>query len=378
MYDLDNTSSFIRSRLDELNIPYKYPYAKTGIVATIGKGSNVVGLRSDMDALPIEEHSDVPFRSKLKGKMHACGHDAHMTMLLGGAKLLKQHEDELQGTVKLFFQPAEEGGAGGDRMVKEGATKGVKAMFGQHVWPTLALGHIGSRPGAFLAGAQEFHVVIKGKGMHAAMPHLGRDPIAAAAHIISALQLLVSRETPPVGSAVISVTMIHAGEGAYNVVPDTASFGGTIRSLSLEGMKVLKKRFAEVVEHQAAALECTSSIDWMDKDSPAYPPTINDPEAVKFAMGVSKKLLGSDKVNADHEPTMGGEDFAFYGLSGIPSTFMFLGTQNEKIGAVHSLHSPRFKLDESILPTGAALHAALAFEYLNNRDSAKKAGSDEL
>lgn len=193
-----------------------HPVAKTGIVASIGSGSPVVALRADIDALPIEEDSGVDFPSRNQGVMHACGHDGHIAMLLGAARLLKAIESELHGTVKLLFQPAEEGGAGGDRMIKEGALEGVHKAFGLHLWPALPTGVVGTRPGTIMAGSIEFTVHVEGAGGHAAMPHLARDPIVAAASTITALQTLVSRNTSPFDSAVISVTKFWAGGKAFN------------------------------------------------------------------------------------------------------------------------------------------------------------------
>lgn len=228
-----------------------------------------------------------------------------------------------------------------------------------------------------MGGAQQFSVLIKGRGMHAAMPDLGNDPIVTAAHTIAALQLLVSRETSPVGSSVVSITKVHSGEGAYNVIPDTATFGGTIRSLDHAHIQKLKRRFVEVIEHQALALGCTGEVDWLEHEQPYYPPTVNDPEAFSFAADIGSRLLGNVALfDANHEPTMGGEDFSFFGQAAIPSSYMFLGTHNEKLGAVHALHSAKFKLDESIMPIGAAYHAALALGYLDSKIS--QDAKDEL
>ncbi|KAI7846414.1 hypothetical protein COHA_000124 [Chlorella ohadii] len=361
-YEEHNTSATIRRYLDELGIPYQYPVAKTGVVGTIGSGSPVVALRADIDALPIHEETGVEFASRSPGRMHACGHDAHMTMLLGAARLLKGMEKELKGTVRLLFQPAEEGGAGGDLLVKEGALDGVKAAFGMHVWPTLPSGSVRSRAGTIMAGTIQFDVTVRGRGGHAAMPHLTKDAVLAGAAITTAIQALVSRETSPFDSAVISVTRFSAGD-AYNVLPDTVRLGGTMRGNTEESITHLRRRFEETVASTAAAHGCTAEVDWMEERMPYYPPTVNDPEAYKFAIDVASRLLPDASQAGETEGTMAGEDFAFIGRA-VPACFLFLGTRNESVGAVHGLHTPRFTLDEGVLPLGAALHTALATQYL--------------
>lgn len=251
-----NTSAYIRRVLDELGISYKYPVARTGVVGTIGSGEPMVALRADMDALPIKEATGLEFTSRNEGVMHACGHDAHVTMLIGAAKMLKERESELQGTVRLVFQPAEEGGAGGDEMVKAGALQGAAAAFGMHVWPTIPSGVVATRPGTIMAGAIQFNMRIKGRGGHGAMPHLTHDPVVAASAIVGALQHLVSRVTSPFASSVVSVTRMQGGD-AYNVIPDEARLGGTVRTTTNEDMTLLRKRVEEVAASTTAAYGCT-------------------------------------------------------------------------------------------------------------------------
>ena len=366
----EKTSAKIRSILDSLKIPYQYPVAKTGIVATIGSGTPVVALRSDIDALPILEETGFEFSSKSPGVMHACGHDAHMSMLLGAARILKEREARLQGTVKLLFQPAEEGGAGGDVMVKEGALEGVDAAFGLHVWPTLPTGLIGTRPGTILAGSLVFKATFAGAGGHAAMPHLTRDPVVAASSTVVSLQSLVGRNISPFSSAVVSVTRVWTEEegsiGAWNVIPHVAHIGGTVRATTDEDMTYLKTRIEEIVDSQAKAMGCEGSVDWMLDKHPYYPPVVNDKDAASFVSSVASNVFGKDMVDPNVEATMAGEDFAFIARK-VQSAFTFLGIRNETAGSVHGLHTAKFTMDESTLKKGAALHAILATEFLRNK-----------
>lgn len=360
-YEEVRTSALIRSKLDELKIPYRYPVAETGIVATLGRSDGpCVALRADIDALPIDEQADVTFRSETPGKMHACGHDAHTAMLLGAAKLLKAREAELPGTVKLFFQPAEEGGAGGRRMCVEGALEApkVQRVFGLHVWPYIATGTIGAREGTFLASAGSVAITITGRGGHAAMPSYAIDPVTTAAKLVVELQTIVARELDPLEPGVISISSIHGGE-VYNVIPSEVKLLGTIRSLTMAGMTFLQQRVREMAEHVAKANRCTADVTFPGHD---YPPTRNDGHCWDLAQEIGREFLGADKV-IELPPTMGGEDFAYY-TEQVPGCFVGLGVRNEAEGAIYSVHHPRFKLDEAALPIGSALHAAFALRSL--------------
>jgi amidohydrolase len=384
MYELPFTSETIQSILDELGIPFTSGWAKNthpdffpgpggyGIVAHIGSGKEdepCIILRADMDALPINEATQGidPFKSKTPGQMHACGHDGHVTMLLGAAALLKKVEKEIPGTVRLVFQPAEEGGAGMKRMVEEGiVTLEPKAQeaFGMHVWPTLPSGTIASRPGALMAATETFEIEISGKGGHAAMPHLTIDPIVASAALISSLQTIVSRTISPLDAGVVSITQVSAGN-SFNVIPGSATIRGTIRALSTEMVISMREKVADMVAATAKLYQCTSTINFMPD---FYPPTVNDEKLFEWSKGVGAMVSREGGVR-DIVPTMGGEDFAFL-AEAVPATFFFVGQGTGGDEEYHiprtdyGLHHPSFALDEEVLPVGVQLHANLALRSL--------------
>uniref|UniRef100_A0A7S1EJH8 Peptidase M20 dimerisation domain-containing protein n=2 Tax=Hemiselmis andersenii TaxID=464988 RepID=A0A7S1EJH8_HEMAN len=386
MYELSSTSAIIRAALDEIGVPYKYPIAKEGLVGTIGTGqSPVVALRSDMDALPVlEPLSDdtKDFASKNPGKMHACGHDGHMSMLLGAAKLLKQKEKLIKGTVRIVFQPAEEGGAGGFMMVQEGvlSNPSVERMFGIHLWPWLKTGEIGAKAGPLLAAAGQFELKVIGKGGHAAAG-IGVgviDPIVAATAIVQQLQTVISRNLSPVEEGIVSVTMIHAGS-AFNVIPDSVLVAGTIRAFHRDVYVKIEGRVKAIVESIAAAHECRVESVYTTFDDKCleaeglpqgfpsgctYPPTVNDADAWSSVKSMAQGYLGKEKVH-EVKGTMGGEDFAYFAEK-VPSAFVLLGIGNDEKNTTAGLHSPMFKIDEEALPVGAALHVNMALGALGD------------
>ena len=363
MYEEFVTSKLVQDTLKGLSIPFQNDIAITGVIGTIGNGNGpCIALRADMDALPIHEEVDVEFRSKIDGKMHACGHDCHTAMLLGAARILKENEENIQGTIKLIFQPAEEGGAGGKMMRDEGVLENpdVQQIFGLHVAGQLPTGMLASREGTLLAAAGSLKIVVKGNGGHAAAPHNTIDPVITGSKIVVELQTIISRELNPLESGVISVTMMKAGD-ARNVIPSTMELEGTIRSLTLEGLMNLQTRVKEISELVAKANRCEAEVTFPGHD---YPPTVNASVCWELGKIAGKDILGENKV-IEMPPIMGGEDFAYY-TQKVPGCFAFLGVSNPEINATYDVHHPMFKVDEEALPLGTAIHVNFALKSLES------------
>lgn len=354
------TAKRIKEILEELGIEAKIMVNGTGVRGFLkgGRPGKTFALRADIDALPLQEETEVPYKSKNPGFMHACGHDAHAAMLLGAAKLLAQMRDTIPGNIVFLFQPAEETGDGARPMVEEGGLEGVDAIFAIHVYSSLPGGILGYKAGPLLAAGDFFDVKINGKGGHGGLPHLAIDPIAIAAQAITALQTIVSREVDPLESAVISICKMEAGKGAYNVIPDAVTFGGTIRSHQPEMRAYLPQRIKEILNGVVSGMRGTYEFNLLSK----FPALINEEKMTSLVVEVARELLGKEKVT-EMKPLMGSEDFSYY-LQKIPGTFVFLGVGNKEKGIVYPQHHPKFELDEDALPLGTALHMAVALEYL--------------
>ena len=357
-FDTKKTAEKVLDALEGLPLEVETGLAENGIVATLkGEGGGpTVALRADMDALPIQEETDLPFASEEDGKMHACGHDGHTSMLVGAVRALSQDHlrERLNGSVKFIFQPAEEGGGGGRVMVEEGVAESVSSIFALHLWPGLPFGKAATKAGPIMAAADAFEMRVKGKGGHGAMPHLTTDAVAIAAQIVTALQTIVSREVNPVAPAVLTVGEIEAGF-AFNIIPETARLGGTVRTLDADLRKQIPKRMEELARGIARGMRGDAELDYHF----SYPVARNDADAAEFALGVIGELFGEENVVELTDSSMGAEDFAFF-LEHVPGAFIWLG-----VGDVSGLHTPKFAFDEEILSQGSALLAALALKSLS-------------
>jgi amidohydrolase len=342
------TSDFVAARLEEFGLEVHRGLAGTGVVGTLRRGEGgAVGLRADMDALPITEANDFGHASRHAGHMHACGHDGHTTMLLGAASQLARN-GQFRGTVHFIFQPAEEGEAGGRKMIEDGLFDlfPVDRIFGMHNWPGLPAGHFAVRPGPMMASSDSWEMILEGRGGHAAMPDTCTDPVVVSAQIVLALQTIVSRNLHPVDSGVVSVTQIHAGE-AFNVIPGQVVLRGTARSFQPATRDLIERRMGEIACGIAQAGDCSVHFHYDRR----YPPTINDAEQARFAADVAALLVGEEHVDRDPVPTMGGEDFAFM-LQEKPGAYLFIGNGPSDNGRI--LHSPHYDFNDDILSVGAA------------------------
>ncbi len=358
-FEEHRTCALVAKRLESFGFEVHRGLARTGVVGTLRGTSDgpAIGLRADMDALPMQEEGDVAYRSTNPGVFHGCGHDGHTTILLGAARLLAARRN-FAGTVHLIFQPAEESLAGGRVMVEEGLFERFpcQEVYGLHNWPELPAGKIAVRSGPIMAASDFLDIEIEGVGGHAAMPHRGIDPVHVAAHVITALQGLVSRSTSPLDSAVISITRVEAGS-AYNVIPRTATLRGTCRTLRPGTRDAMEAGIRNVATHVAAAFGATARVDYRRN----YPPTINWPEPAAKAALAAAAIVGADNVVHDAEPTMGGEDFAFF-LEKVPGAYLWLGAGGG-INPCH-VHNPRFDFNDAILPLGVALWLELIDQLL--------------
>ncbi|MCZ8187219.1 MAG: M20 family metallopeptidase [Beijerinckiaceae bacterium] len=355
LYDVHRTAGIVAQKLREFGCDEVVEgIGRTGVVGVIhgrkGQGGRVVGLRADMDALPISEETNLPHRSTIPGKMHACGHDGHTSMLLGAAKHLASARD-FEGTVVLIFQPAEEGGAGGKAMVDDGLMTRWKIdeVYGMHNMPGLPPGHFSLRPGPLMAATAYYTITIEGRGAHAAKPHEGIDPVLVGAHIVTALQSIASRTIDPLKSIVVSNTVFQAGE-AQNVIPQRAVLRGTVRTLDNDVRDLAEERFKAIVEGTARMLGAEVTLDYRR----GYPATVNHPRETRFASDIARKIAGAAQVDDDAVPTMGGEDFS-YMLLERPGAFIFIGN-----GDTAGLHHPAYDFNDEVIPVGIQYWAELA------------------
>lgn len=355
------TSQFIVEELKKLPVKVQSGIAETGVVGIIegAKPGPVILLRFDIDALPIQEETGAVYASKTSGVMHACGHDAHIATGLTVAKILCNHKNEFNGTVKLMFQPAEEGDGGARRMVEEGVLKDPtpECALTLHVWNEKPVGWVGIRPGPVMAGSSRFFVRITGKGGHGAVPNASIDPVLASAQIVTALQSIVSRNVSPLQQAVLSVTSIQTGQ-AFNVIPQVAEIKGTVRTFEKNVQEVVEQRFEKIVKGVAEAMGCTAVIQFVQTTSPVT----NDPKITEIVKNVAQRDLPSLTLEQNYQ-TMGSEDMSEV-MDVIPGCYFFVGTANSEKGLNFGHHHPKFDIDEAALPAGIALMVGAAFEYL--------------
>lgn len=356
-YEEQRTSDVVANKLTEWGIPVIRGLGVTGVVGIIKNGTSErsIGLRADMDALPMQEINTFDHASRHPGKMHACGHDGHTAMLLGAAKHLAEYRN-FDGTVYLVFQPAEEGGAGAKRMIEDGLFEQcpMDAIYGMHNWPGIPAGHMSVVEGPMMASSNEFYLTIKGKGAHAAQPHRGIDPVMVAVQIAQSWQTIISRQKSPLDTAVLSITQIHAGS-ATNVIPDEAKMSGTVRTYTWPVLDLIEQRMGEIAQHTAAAFGAEAEFRFRRN----YPPLVNHPAETRFAVEVMKEVLGADRVDDQVEPTMGAEDFAYF-LQAKPGCYMFIGNgEGDHRDGGHGLgpcvlHNGSYDFNDNLLPIGAS------------------------
>ena len=366
-YEEKRTSDVVADKLSEWGIPVIRGLGLTGVVGIIKNGSSkrAIGLRADMDALPMQQVNTYAHPSRHPGKMHACGHDGHTAMLLGAARHLAEHRN-FDGTVYLIFQPAEEGGAGARRMIEDGLFEQcpMDAIYGMHNWPGAPVGTMSVVEGPMMASSNEFYVTVKGKGAHAAQPHKGIDPVMVAVQIAQSWQTIISRQKSPLDTAVLSITQIHAGS-ATNVIPDEAELVGTVRTFTQPVLDMIEQRMGEIARHTAAAFG--AEVDFTFRRN--YPPLVNHAAETQFAVEVMKSVVGADHVDDNVEPTMGAEDFAFF-LQAKPGCYVFIGNgEGDHRDGGHGLgpcvlHNGSYDFNDHLLPIGASFWVRLAEQSL--------------
>jgi amidohydrolase len=356
------TSKKLEEELTRLGYELVTGIGVTGMTATLKgtKPGSTIGLRADFDALKMQEETNVPYKSTIDGMMHACGHDTHTAMLLGAAKYFSEHRD-FSGTVKLLFQSAEEGPmpGGGSFMVNEGHIDDCDVVFGQHITTSQAYGTISLKKGEALAAPDEFKIIVHGTGTHASAPDSGQDPIVASSAIVQAIQTILTRQISPLEKAVITVSTIHGGS-AFNVIPDTVEMTGTIRTLNNDVRLDIFEKLTVTAKTIATAYGCQADVDIIE----AYPPLINDPEMTEFAMKIAKQVVGERNAIWMKQPSMGGEDFAYY-LQKKPGAFIWLGGRPVAMDTIYYNHNPKFDVDERAFLIGLAMHINLVLEYLS-------------
>jgi len=362
-YEEQRTSDVIADKLTQWGIPVVRGLGLTGVVGIIRNGTSerAIGLRADMDALPMQEVNTFAHASVHAGKMHACGHDGHTAMLLGAAYHLSRNR-QFDGTVYLVFQPAEEGGAGARRMIEDGLFERfpMDAIYGMHNWPGAAAGTLSVVEGPMMASSNEFHVTVRGKGAHAAQPHKGVDPIMVAIQIAQAWQTVITRSKSPLDTAVLSITQIHAGS-ATNVIPDDAKLVGTVRTFTKPVLDLIEQRMRTLAENIAAGFD--AEVDFEFKRN--YPPLVNHAKETRFAVEVMKAVVGAERVDDQVEPTMGAEDFAFF-LQEKPGCYIFIGNgEGEHREGGHGLgpcvlHNGSYDFNDTLLPIGASFWVRMA------------------
>jgi hippurate hydrolase len=361
-YEETGTSDFISDKLESFGLQVHRGLGKTGVVASLstGTGSGKIALRADMDALFIDELNDFDYRSINQGKMHACGHDGHSTMLLGAARYLSEHQN-FSGTVHFIFQPAEEGRAGGKQMIDDGLFEifPTDSVYGMHNFPEIPAGHFAVKPGPMMAAFSCFEINMTGRATHAAMPHLGNDAIVAAAQLINALQTIVSRNIDPADPAVVSITQIHAGN-TWNAIPETVVLRGTCRFFNPDTGHNIEDRIKQITQHICAGFEVSADIIF-NPDNPGYPVTINTEAESKIAAEVAAEIAGSDNVDLNPIPSMGAEDFAFM-LQEKPGCYIWIG--NGPSAGSCLLHNPHYDFNDDILQIGAAYWVQLVEKVL--------------